>query len=205
MDGESPALQLLRKHLATLTPGAIADIGKLAALLAGCWHQFESTHAQGMNAGKLARMEEVNWEPPLLSFTIERHGAMAMGSTRAELQRWCIDLRRLRANCTRDRGYRQLQPRAEPVKIGPLAAELAEAISEGRADERIKWGHDGTVRVVLTKVFPYGSGYLQTIAGRRKRFRAALTELLAARGWREVRRDVYSRETSSRVVRRSRY
>jgi hypothetical protein len=47
---------------------------------------------------------------------------------------------------------------------------------------------------VLTKVFPYGAGYMRTIAGRRRRFRAALTELLAERGWREIRRDVYSRE-----------
>jgi hypothetical protein len=40
-------MQLLQKHLAALDPGAIADIGKLAALLAGCSHQFEGTHAQG--------------------------------------------------------------------------------------------------------------------------------------------------------------
>ena len=83
MDGENPALQLLQRHLAALAPGAIADIGKLAALLAGCLHQVEGTHAQGMHAGKLARMEAVRWEPPLLSFIIERHGAMALGSTRA--------------------------------------------------------------------------------------------------------------------------
>jgi hypothetical protein len=76
-----------------------------------------------------------------------------------------------------------------------MAAELVEAISAGRADNRLKWGRDGTVRAVLTKVFPYGSGYIQTIAGRRKRFRAALTAFLAARGRREVRPDVYSRET----------
>jgi len=194
VDGENLAMQLLQRHLAALAPGAIADIGKLVALLAGCWHQFKGTHAQGMHAGKLARMEAAHWEPPLLSFTIERHGAMALGSTRAELQRWRVDLRRLQASCIKDRGYRQLRQRAEPVKTEPMAAELAEAISEGRADDRVKWGHDGTVRVVLTKVFPYDSGYMQTIAGRRKRFRAALTELLAARGWREVRRDVYSRE-----------
>jgi hypothetical protein len=118
---------------------------------------------------------------------------MALGSTRAELQRWHVDLGRLQASCIKDRGYRQLRQRAEPVKTSPITAELAEAISEGRADDRLKWGHDGTARVVL--VFPYGSGYMQTIAGRRKRFRTALTELLAARGWREVRRDVYSRET----------
>jgi hypothetical protein len=115
-------------------------------------------------------MEAVHWEPPLLSFTIERHGAMALGSTRAELQRWRVDLRRLQASCIKDRGYRQLRQRAEPVKTEPMAAELVEAISEGRAGDRLKWGHDGTVRVVLTKVFPYGSGYMQTIAGRRNGF-----------------------------------
>jgi hypothetical protein len=195
VDGNSPALQLLQRHLAALEPGAVANIGKLAALLAGCWHQFAGTHAQGMHAGKLARMEAARWEPPMLSFTIERHGAMAMGSTRAELQRWRVDTRRLQASCIKDRGYRQLRQRAEPVKTEPIAAELGDAISAGQRDDRLKWGHDGSVRVVLTKVFPYGSGYMQTIAGRRKRFRAALTELLAARGWREVRRDVYSRET----------
>jgi hypothetical protein len=53
VDGENLAMQLLQRHLAALDSGAIADIGKLAALLAGCWHQFEGTHAQGMHAGKL--------------------------------------------------------------------------------------------------------------------------------------------------------
>jgi hypothetical protein len=85
VDGDSPALKLLKRHLVALAPGEIADIGKLAALLAGCWHQFEGARAQGMNASKLARMEAVRWEPPILSFTIERHGATALGSTRAEV------------------------------------------------------------------------------------------------------------------------
>ncbi len=151
-----------------------------------------------MNAGKLARMEAVRWEPPLLSFMIERHGAVALGSTRAGLQRWRVDLGRIRASCVKDRSYCQLLPRAERVKAEPVAAELAEAISAGRADDRLSWGRDGSVRVVLTKVFPYGSGYMQTIAGRRKRFRAALTELLIERGWREIRRDVYCREAPAR-------
>jgi hypothetical protein len=154
-----------------------------------------------MNAGKLARMEAVRWEPPILSFTIERHGAMALGSTRAELQRWRVDLDLIRATCIKERSYRQLVPRAERVKAEPVATEIAEAINAGRADQRLSWGRDGTVRVVLTKVFPYGSGCMETIAGRRKRFRTALTEplteLLKENGWREIRRDVYSKETRS--------
>jgi hypothetical protein len=43
MDGASPALKLLRKHLTALAPGEIVDIGKLTALLAGCWHEFDGT------------------------------------------------------------------------------------------------------------------------------------------------------------------
>ncbi len=86
MDGYSPALKLLKTHLVTLAPGEIADMGKLAALVAGCWHQFEGGCAQGMNASKLARIEAVRWEPPILSFTIERHSAMALGSTRADFE-----------------------------------------------------------------------------------------------------------------------
>jgi hypothetical protein len=40
-----------------------------------------------------------------------------------------VDLGRLQAGCARDRGYRQLRPRAEQVKAEPIAAELADAIS----------------------------------------------------------------------------
>jgi hypothetical protein len=101
-DGENLAMQLLQRHLAALDPGAIADIGKLAALLGGCWRQFEGTHAQGMSAGKLTHMEALHWEPPLLSFA---SSATALAP----------DLRRLQASCIKDRGYRQLRPGAEPV------------------------------------------------------------------------------------------
>jgi len=41
-----------------------------------------------MHAGKLGRMEMVRWDMPVLGFRIERHEAMGVGSTRAELQDW---------------------------------------------------------------------------------------------------------------------
>ncbi len=46
----------------------------------------------------------------------------------------------------------------------------------------------------MAKILPYDSGYMQTVTGRRKRLRAALETLLTENGWREIRRDVYSRE-----------
>ncbi len=46
---------------------------------------------------------------------------------------------------------------------------------------------------LMAKVFPHDSGYMQTVNGRRERLRAALETLVAENGWREVRRDVYSK------------
>jgi hypothetical protein len=45
----------------------------------------------------------------------------------------------------------------------------------------------------MAKIFPYDSGYMQTVTGRRQRLRAALETLVAENGWREIRRDVYSK------------
>jgi hypothetical protein len=35
-----------------------------------------------------------------------------------------------------------------------MTAELADVIRDGQPDNRPMWGHDGTVRVVLTKISP---------------------------------------------------
>lgn len=187
------ALQSLKKRLSELRPGEVIEAGRIAALLATCWHEFSGADSERMRAGKLGRMEDLFWQPPVLSFTIERHGGMGMGSTRAELQRWQVDVDRRMATCERSRSYRQALPRAGSVRIEPIAREVAESILVGRADERLKWQGEETVRVLMTKIFPHGSGYMQTVTGRRKRLRAALQTLLADAGWRETRQDVYSK------------
>jgi hypothetical protein len=187
------AIEVLREHLSALPPGDVSALGPIAALLQGCWNEFAGSGSERMHAGKLGRMEGVRWHPPVLSFTIERHGAMSMGSSRAELQRWQVDLDHKTARCERSRSYRQALPRAGAVRIEPIAREVADSILAGRADERLKWQGDETVRVLMIKIFPSDSGYLQTVTGRRKRLRAALETLLADAGWRETRRDVYSK------------
>jgi hypothetical protein len=45
----------------------------------------------------------------------------------------------------------------------------------------------------MAKIFSYYSGFMQTITGRRQPLRAALETLVAENGWREIRRDVYSK------------
>lgn len=90
---ESTAFGLLKKRLLRLEPGEVGEVGPLAALLAGCWHEFGGADSERIHAGQLGRMETVPWNPPVLSFRIERHGAMGLGSTRAETQDWRVDLK----------------------------------------------------------------------------------------------------------------
>ena len=193
---ESTAFDLLKARLFTLAPGEVAESGSIAGLLSGCWHEFAGANSHRMHAGKLGRIETVRWDPPVLSFRIERHGSIGLGSTRAELQNWRVDLDRKTAQCSLSRSYRQALPRADVVKIEPIAQELAESIALGHSDPRLKWQGDGTVRVLMAKVLPYDSGYMQTVTGRRRRLRGALGTLLAENGWQEVRRDVYSKASS---------
>src|SRR6266852_6527840 len=133
------AIEVLREHLSALPTGDISAVGPVTALLAACWNEFAGSGSERMHAGKLARMETVRWDPPVLSFTIERHGAMGVGSTRAERKDWRVDLDRKTAQCERSRSYRQALPRADGVRIEPIARELAYSIIAGRVDQRLKW------------------------------------------------------------------
>jgi hypothetical protein len=135
----------------------------------------------------------VRWEPPVLSFTVERHGAMSLGSTRAERQHWVVDIDRRTTRCERSRSYRQALPRAEGIRVEPIARELVSSIVAGRGDQRLKWQSGETVRILMAKILPYDSGYMQTVNGRRKRLREVLERLLSEKGWQEIRRDVYSK------------
>jgi hypothetical protein len=135
---ETPAFARLKKRLFGLATGEVTEVGPLAALLAGCWREFAGGDPERICAGKLYRMETVRWHPPVLSFTMERHRAMGVGSTRAELQNWRVNLDRKIAQCERSRTYRQALPRSGAVKIEPIARELADNIIAGRADQWLK-------------------------------------------------------------------
>jgi hypothetical protein len=89
-------MEPLKEYLASLPPGSVTDTARLEPILAECWDEFRGSGESGMHPGKLrGRMEEVTWNPPYLAFVIERHGATAFGSTRAEIQLWELDLQHL--------------------------------------------------------------------------------------------------------------
>jgi hypothetical protein len=79
------------------------------------------------------------------------------------------------------------------LDVRPLAEEIARLIVAKAEDDRIKWLDQGRVRVLVGKVLPEGSAAKQTLAQRRKRFRAALRGLLDNAGWCESGVNVWTR------------
>lgn len=176
------SLAQLRDHLQNLPPGNLSDDRKVRGLLADCWDDFIGSGETKMNADKTDRAEDLCWEPPELSFRIERHGATVKGSSRAEVHSWSINMRTLEAHCV-GVGHRQLRPMDKRQDVEPLAAEIADLILNGKKDQRLKWLSDGNVQVLISSVIHETNK--QTTAGRRKRFRRALDRLLAPK-WKEV-------------------
>ena len=89
--------KLLELHafLALLSTGDLNEEnqGTVEGLLAGCWDSLLLSDRGGMRPEKISsRLEKVNWDPPYLTFDIERHGGTVLGSQYAEIQSWKINV-----------------------------------------------------------------------------------------------------------------
>jgi hypothetical protein len=176
----------LREHLATLQPGDVPDPSGLDRLLADHWADFKGSAEGGMAGYKLpGRMEKVRWQPPILSFVVERHGGTVLGSTRGQLQHWEVDFDKHTARIVKTR-YRQLESMAPRLSVKALAEEIADRILNGEVDDRIERLEDGSVKVLISKIFPSGSAFQRTVSGRRKRLIQYVAERLSQEGWVET-------------------
>ena len=164
----------LRNLLDDMT-GDIKPTPNLISALAACWDGFDGNGAESMGHWKLRRMEKPSWDPPVFSFIIERHGGTVRGSTRAELQRWEVNLDTLEAICFSN-GRRQVQKSDSRANFQEIASELAPKILSKQEDERLKWKSDGSVQVVMAKVFP--GSVAQTLSSRSKRLKEELLKIL---------------------------
>src|SRR5262245_47135423 len=137
-------MQRLLHYLVTISPGPIPDPADLERLLAACWPEFTGDDG-GMTGEKLlGRMEEVVWQPPGLSFTVERHGGTVLGSSRATLQEWRLDLDKKTVWCE-ERRFRQVRARQPRLDVRALAEEVASLILRHQEGGRLKWYEDGRV------------------------------------------------------------
>ncbi len=136
-------------------------------------------------AGRLyGRMESACWEPPLLTFEVERHGETVLGSKRAALQHWTIDVDAETATLAEGR-YRLVRPRQPKLNVDPLANEIASLVLQRQADPRLTWYPDGHVLVHIGLILPQGRLAKQTVEGRRRRFRQGLDTALLSKGWKK--------------------
>lgn len=187
---QTNSLVPLREYLTQIAPGQITDATKIEGLLAEAWTDLAG-ETEGMKPYKLFnRMEDVNWMPPVLTFRIERHGGTVMGSSRAEMQTWTINLEKRSAQCKAN-SYRQLSPRQRPLDVGPLVEQVAGLILEHVEDPKLKWLGDDSVRVNIGVIIPSNSAVKMTLANRRKRFRLTLSARLAPHGWVQGRANKY--------------
>ena len=149
------ALFELQDRFKRTPPGPIAETSGIDKLLFACWNAFAGSDAQATAAEKLVgRMEDMSWNPPVLTFRIERHGGTVQGSTRAEMHRWEVNVDKLTATCHRD-GHRQLEPMSSKFMAGPCADQIVETILAGAGHPGLKWLEPGSkVQITLSKIIP---------------------------------------------------
>ena len=141
-----------------------------------------------MRAEKLWRIEEPSWAPPILEFSIERHGQTVNGSSRATVYRWSVNLETGEAGIIGEK-RRQIYAMDKRLDVKPIAQSLADAIIAGKPDARIIINKDGSVRLKIGEIIP--ATYKETTAARRNRLRARLSTILDPHGWKELRANVY--------------
>lgn len=189
------SIEELREFLQRLPMGPVQERSEAEPLLDSCWDHLVGDDG-GMQGYKLVgRMENTVWDPPILSFEIERHGGTVMGSSRSEVQSWGVDVKsgtRTLVGTT----WRQLRAAQKRLDVQPIAQELFSVIQAGQDDPRIRRLKDGRVQVSMGQVIPGSPGPKQTVVGRRKRLRTALDELMAEREWSVEGPNIYAPPSS---------
>lgn len=177
--------QRILRLLSELIPGPVPQDRTQVILqeLAAIWGELEGGGEASMSSEKVGRAEDLRWHPPVLSFVIERHGGTVLGSSRAEMQAWSVDLDAMSADWGAS-GFRQLRPMSPPwtrADAQIAAEQAAQAIREGRDEPYLRWSRDRqSVQITAAgRLFP--DGPKETVTARSRSFSAALTKVLD--GW----------------------
>lgn len=184
-------MKQLVEYLASMPNGPITDTVELENHLMRCWYKFYGSRAKRMHRHKLQnRMEDVQWNPPILTFIVERHDKLNVGSTRAERQEWQLHLKLKTAWCETV-GYRQVKPRQPFLKVRPIAENIFQLIMDHREDKRLKWHDDGSVDVYVDWDVPYSSGFKETVRARQVRLLKEMDKLMSETGWKPLGKGKY--------------
>jgi hypothetical protein len=167
---------------------------ELASLLAKVWDQFSGGGVASMAARKLlGRMEDVIWVPPILSFTVERHGSTVLGSSRAELQFWEVNVKARTAEIIRQ-GQRQLEKMAPRLDVTAIATLAFDDILARKQRPYLSWKSPAEVHVNMSCLFPVSGAKAQTLRGRRKRCQEQLAAALQNSGWSHIGSNIFQKK-----------
>ena len=159
------------------------DKNQIEGFLAVNWDELARESDGGMQGYKVnGRTEEIEWQPPVLCFRVERHGRTVLDSSRAHMQKWKIDVDRCVAEPVPD-GHRQLRKMNPILDIEGIAKEIAHLIIERREDPRLKWTSNDKVKVLSGKIVGGQSVSKETLAGRQKGLRRDILSIVEPRGW----------------------
>jgi len=189
------------KLLESASTGLLDEISAVYELIAVLWEECELVGYDdgGMTTDKLYRAEHISWEPPLLSFRIERHSAIVGGGPKkAEYQVWTFNVPERTKTWSPD-GYRLMEPLEPRIKVAPLAEEYADLAVNRQLHHTLIWVPNGEVRINIALVpglwntNEHGRTLAkETIDGRRRRFRKAFESILLPKGWSRIRANVYA-------------
>jgi hypothetical protein len=183
---KTEALENLRSYLAQVPAGELdfTTNKETERLLAKCWDElnFESRGAN-LTAYKLVnRTEQLTWEPPLLTFKIERHGATTNGSVYAHVYSWTVNVARGTATMDEWPKRRLVGTRAPRLKIEPSVDEILNLVLNCTNDQRLKWSDNRLeVKLLLNKIVPANNW--QTQQSRNVRFWKAFVIKVREHGW----------------------
>jgi hypothetical protein len=184
-----------KSYLRTIPKGLLskAHTEQAKQHLTDCWEDLDGSDYTSMSIFKLHRIEEVEFIPPAtLEFKIERHGQTVLNSVYADLHKWTIELEERSAWCDERFGRRVVGKRDKPLKVKPIAEDVAQWIIGGNTQtEKLEWKSDTKVKVRIGEVIPTTNA--ETTTARRKRFRKALEEKLTLYGWKMTTYNVYEK------------
>lgn len=175
------ALRDFTRSLPTSGELSAEERDELIRYLAASWDYLIGTSDQNTFSTKLDRAESISWNPPVLGFTLERHGGTVHGSSRAELHHWEVNLETGEAWIA-GIGNRQIHTQAKRLDTRKLAQETARRIISGEDHPSLQWPAPGTrVVIAIAELIPETNR--QTTAARRNRFRTELERLMNEAGW----------------------
>jgi len=150
-------------------------------LLTGCWSLLRGSGDQKTFSNKIPRIENLQWNDPVLAFKLERHGRTINNSSRHDLHFWEVNLNHSSAKIVRH-GHRQDKKMSPRFDAKACAQKIATLIINKTTDKKLNWNTNKDYVVLnISEIVP--GSVPQTNQERRKRFKKELKSIMLDTEW----------------------